>query len=850
MARTRLFRRFTGRRTQLAVFSGVAAFCLVATVVLGFQVVGQLGRYGNAQGDNMLWTLSQLEVDHAKLSSAARMLDADPETGTTELRRRFDGLYSRARTLAESPSYATILAGADKSDTLAAVLARLDEIATIIDRGDTAIRGAQDQLRSGLEALGPPIRRLSVVGLVAEERAAQTQRTALIGNLVYVTGLSVVMLSALLALLALFWRLYRRYRRRAMENRQTVNRMATILNTSLDAILVVSPAGGIIDSNPAAHRLFGIGKSDGPGISHVLLRRDDNGRVQPLSGETLFAACADGPKLCTRLMARDRAGRAFPVELSAGRASHSGDDVCVCFIRDISQRVAAETEMREARDRALAGERAKASFLGMISHEMRTPLNGILGALDLMQDTQMSPDQARYARIMQSSGQLVLNQVNDALDFTRAEGGRLAVDQAPFDLDAVLDELIRSQRAQAARSGTALTLETGPGGLGRVTGDARRLHQVLLNLVSNAIKFTHGGQVTLEVSRRDGGGIVEFQISDTGRGIPEADLPRIFDDFVCLDGPAGGGAEGTGLGLGIARRLTRLMGGDIGAESIEGEGSLFWVALPLPAADAMDAADASDRHDLPPRPRDFSVSGLDVLIVEDNPTNRFVLTEMLTRDGHDVTTAETGEAALAVTADRKFDLIFMDIRMSGIDGIETTRRIREGDGPSAAARIIALTAHFRPEEDETLRRARFEAVHDKPLRLQALRALLAGQAVTPAGPADGQGQLDPQVLDQLAEVLPGDRLGTMLDTFLDEGAAFIAGLDGFAGLPVALQTERLHRLAGSAAIFGATALQRRLARAEAALARGDTSGAAQVLQELPALWQETRRALAARPDAA
>ena len=824
------------RRSQLTLLSGAAALCFAATIVLATQVFLKLNDFRTAFSDNTQWTVAKLEVEHAKYQHALEQVRAGNADSLADVNRRFDIFFSRVHTLSTADNYREALSDERAQTFVQVVRDSVVAQAEIIDQGAPAVVAQRDDLLAMTTDLTQPILQLSSIGIAYDVSRREAQRNLLASKLTQMAALSVMLLSTLAALLALVWQLYSRYRRRAMQNRTTLNRLATIINTSQDAIVVMFPDGGILEGNRVAETIFGLqpGNTKTANISDLLGKKDETGLLQPVTGEMLIRSCANGPNLCTKLSAKDKSGRVFPVEMSANMAQRSGDNVCICFLRDISERVENETEIRAARDKALAGEQAKARFLGMISHEMRTPLNGILGALDLLDETHLTPEQARYTQIMQSSGQLVLNQINDALEVTQAKGARLSLVSDRFDLDALIDGLLQSQQSQALAQGNTIRMATPWSSQGSVLGDPNRLQQVLLNLLSNALKFTSNGEVTVDISRLGTPDApsdeVEFQISDTGIGIEEDDLSRIFDDFVRLEHT--GNAEGTGLGLGIAKHLVTLMGGSIGAESVRDEGSLFWVRVPLPQATKI--------HDPAQRPDLFAVlaNPLNILVVEDNDTNRFVLHEMLHKDGHTVVLTNSGEDGVAEAENQRFDLILMDINMPGIDGIEATRLIRTGTGASRDSRIVALTAHLRPEDNERFRGVEIDSICAKPLRRAVLRDLLSGgrgRTRTPPAATD----VDTQVLDQLCAVLPAKSLSRVLADFMSEGQSFVDALDPKKANPSDKIAGELHQFAGSAATFGAIALQSALCRAEAAALAGDKDTLRQELAPLPELWRST-----------
>lgn len=836
------------RRVQLTALSVVVALCFLAASVLINAVLEKLDRYSTASQDGVYWTMSQIEVDQLKLIVELERMKAAQTPDFDGLRRRFDLFYSRVMTLKNGAVYRSILLGTEVEADLEVVFGLLDQMVAIIDSDDAALLEANDHILSLVTGMNSTIRDIALAGIAAGAERADAERGALTQQIITLTLLALLMVSALFLALLLVWRLYEDSRRQAKESRNTTNRLTTILNTSQDGILVVGPTGEVQDTNGAADRMFALPSADKFSIpvSNFLFRTNPDGGLTPLTGRMLLAECEQGSKRFDDLVVRSLDGREFPAEISADIARRGDIAVCICFVRDLSERLAAEAEIVSARDRALSGERAKARFLGMISHEMRTPLHGILGALDLLQDTGLSQEQERYAKVMKSSGQMLLTQISDALDMTQAEAGKMVLRMGVFDLDEMLQELIENQQALARTQNNKLELLIAKDGLGRVEGDRGRVYQVLLNVVSNAIKYTQNGQITIEAARAasspDGIGNVEFQVSDTGVGISEDNLARVFDDFVRVGSSDANQPEGTGLGLGIARHLVTLMGGEIGAESVPGEGSLFWIRMPLPLKDRATPA---------PRVKAAAaiVAPLDVLVVEDNANNRLVIEAMLKNDGHRVTLACDGIEGVKLAGERRYDLILMDINMPRMDGIEATQSIREGNGASARTRIVALTAHFSAEKATELRAAGMDAVETKPLRRATLRDLLAG-IPTPMQASNPSICVDNSLLSHLGTSLSAASIIGLLDRFQAEGTQIVEDVQALDTLPPEALADRLHGFAGSAATTGAVALQTLLVQAETALRQGDMAKAERLLSDLPPLWQETMAHLLARHRAA
>ncbi|WP_323041215.1 ATP-binding protein [Gemmobacter sp.] len=830
------------RRQVLARLAGVGLTVLAAVsasvVALGLarDVRDGIEALAIANSDSAQWTMAQLDVEMLAFQLEIRGLQAG--TGSADqLRRRFDVLYGRIGLMGTSRLYAPLRGRGDFDSGATAARALLDWATPLIDGPDPALLAALPELADRADRLRPLLRNVTLSGQRAMAAESDLRRQEASATLTRVPVLTLVLFGVLAGLVVVLARLFGQARQRGAEQALTHGRLRAIVATSLDAILVVDARGRILDFNGAAEALFATSRL-------VALGQHVGGFVACGASD---GTCPDGlPRAGSGLARVDglrRDGGRFPAECSVGEAGSDDGLIRVCFLRDISDQLAAEQALVEARDRALAGERSNAEMLALMSHEIRTPLNGILGTLDLLQDTRLTARQRDYLRIVRNSGDLLLRHVNDVLDIARLDAGKMPVAHAPFDAAALLEDIAASQRPAAQRLGNRLAVA--PGAPGMVLGDALKLRQVLLNLTGNAVKFTRDGEITL-AARRAADDRVEFSVTDTGIGIASADLGRIFDDFVTLDSSYGRRTEGTGLGLPIARRMVRAMGGTIEVESDEGLGSRFRILLPLPAATdpvvaPLPGGGGGPAHVLaPPLP-----CKLDVLVVEDNEVNRFVVRQLLADDGHRVDEAVNGAEGVRLAAARAYDLILMDIGMPEMDGVAATRAIRAGAGASRATPIIALTANALPEDLARFEAAGMAATLVKPLSCGALRDVLAG--VVPAPPDDAA--LPVMDAEQAAGLLEGlGRAGfdTLLGRFLDETGA---GLEELASATerddAAALADLAHRLAGSAAVFGAARLRAQLVVLEAAARAGEMAplarGAAAALDD----WPETRRAFGA-----
>lgn len=378
-------------------------------------------------------------------------------------------------------------------------------------------------------------------------------------------------------------------------------------------------------------------------------------------------------------------------------------------------------ELQTARDRANAASEAKSNFLGVISHELRTPMNGVLGAAQLLSATRLETRQREYLSIIRNSGDNLLSLLNDILDMTKIEAGKMRFDVVDVDVDELNKRIVGPFAAQAEAKGLRFVSEVTGDSPAVVRGDPLRVTQVVHNLLSNAVKFTDAGEVRycVRTTRLSDQRVrFEFEVADTGSGIARGDLERLFQPFTQVDASSTRRFGGTGLGLTIARRMANIMGGDITVTSEPGQGSIFtvrleaevvrWTAEPAAAEIAAETAGGG---------------ALKVLVVEDHPVNRMILEAWMGSAGHVTSSAENGQEAVEAAAVERFDLIVMDVNMPVMDGLTATRAIRQ-NSLNKDTPIAVLSASARGEDHAAGMEAGADVYLNKPIDFAALTEVM------------------------------------------------------------------------------------------------------------------------------
>lgn len=763
-----------GRGSLVRLAAMVAALLLM--VALGSiltDVYSRVQILRTSPKDNVQWTILQTQTEYLRMRQALVAVRPGDHVSYQEYKKRFDIFYSRLGLLSTAEVTAHMREDAAFSALLGRLLEFRSKVAAEVDAGEQYFEPRREELLAATILADQNVQDLVLNALRQFSHQSDTERRQLAKSMMWAAALSTALVIALLVSVASLRRRTLQLSKRELLLSESREQLSSTIRAALDAVVISDANGKIIDWNGGAEAVFGHARERAIGADMAELIIPPIHREAHKVGMARYFASGE-----TRIMGKrieiealHANGTVFPVEITLGVSRSSGEPVFIGYLRDISTRVAADRELKNALQRAEAANESKARFLAVMSHEMRTPLNGVIGALDLMESTQLDKEQQRLVDTALRAGDELLTHISDVLDFSKMEAGKLEIEMLPFSLELMMEGIVDMLSHVRPENGNEVTF-TCFGGKDApvVMGDEQRIKQVLLNLGTNALKFTHNGTVSIYCLRADNGHI-RFTVSDTGVGIAGEDIPSLFREFSMIDSSLRRSSGGTGLGLAICKRLVVAMGGTIGVESKLGQGSTFWFDLPLADAPA-DLIVKNNSHSTM-----VAQAGLRVLFVEDNATNRFVGQKMLTGLGHVCTLAENGKVAVEAFQKQPFDVVLMDISMPVMDGMEAIRIIRKMSSSHKHTPVIAMTANAVAGDRERFLRAGFSGYLSKPMRrTDLMRALAEHHRKDTNGtmvPSSDDVQASESVLDiqtfllLQADVGP-DAMELMLDCFRDD----------------------------------------------------------------------------------
>ncbi len=492
--------------------------------------------------------------------------------------------------------------------------------------------------------------------------------------------------------------------------------LSTFFDVSLDLLVIRDLQGVVVKASRSWEKVLGHRPADMEGRPLLRFLHPEDAAATRLSVSEVENRRPGDPVLGFINRYRHADGSYRTLEWRAQRYR----DLIYGVARDVTDRIAADRAMAEAKAAAEAASRAKSDFLANMSHEIRTPLNGVIGIVDALSRTSLTPEQAEMVALVRESGVVLERLVSDILDVSKIEAGHLHLESRPFDLARALAPCIEGLRSRARDKGLEVVVAHDPAAQGQFIGDSTRVRQIVDNLLSNAVKFTTDGSITLRIDVDDGDRI-RIEVQDTGIGFDAETGARLFSRFTQADTSITRRFGGTGLGLSICRSLAEMMSGDIAVVSSPGAGSRFIVHLPLARVHAHMEDCANEAEPAGDALRDRP---LRVLLAEDHPTNQRVVQLILASTGADLTIVADGRQALEAFAAAPYDVVLMDMQMPVMDGLAATRAIRELEAARGLdpTPVVMLSANAMTEHREEARAAGADLHVSKPITAESLLA--------------------------------------------------------------------------------------------------------------------------------
>lgn len=829
--------------------AGLTIVILLFAIYSGWRIENEIGNMTEAKNDVISWNLGQLEIEFIGFSQSLRSYEerlgrADPEEVErllSEITTRFDIFFSRVATINESDIYQMVRTSEESSDDFRDVLTFAIDTSELIDTLESLGIESIRRLRERAALMHPTVRQTSLTGVRLQAIQSENYRQRVFETLAR-HELSVSGLFLAMTLVAcLLWINAKALRQQTVETLAYAARLKAVFDVSPYPILVVDGDDKILEVNKAAEVALGYRWQDFTAlrVQDILVQdslnhnADDTAHRQEVFTETGQHAAGKS------LLARRRDGSTFQSLTFRSTATEGQSNVKIYVVRDITETLRHESELLESRDLARAGERAKERLLAVVSHEMRTPLHTILGAIEQLEETRQSAKQKHLANIAEDSARNLLHQVENLLLAARVHSRKNAATKKPFDLRILVEKVIGANSILAARNGNHLELEEFPQDLAVVIGDPDRLRQILINLVSNAVKFTKDGRITLKIRKNSAAGSIDFEVFDTGIGIERDLQEKIFEDFYSTNPTDRTQSSGTGLGLGITRRFIESMGGSLSVESGLGEGSRFYFSIPLKEAGTMAQGRKQQSLDLRKTAEKIQDSKIRrILVAEDDKFSQSLLRDGLHELGFEVSTTDNGRDAVRLAEQSHFDCIILDVNMPKLGGLEAASEIRSSNGASCHCPIIALTAHVFPEEAESASAAGIDKILTKPILRQELLLVILGLSENSSAAVP---LIDETQFQDMIGLYGSESADDLIRRYRQDCIQRLDALEGKANSKAAqkrLLTE-LHTMAGSSALIGAQQSAKKLRELETLARSGNYSEALDEFSAMRSLLDKT-----------
>jgi PAS domain S-box-containing protein len=829
------------RKAQVWLFVSVVLL-IVQIVAFGFSQAALYRFYSSNTGnvsDNQTWVVSQLEVDYQKLR--ASLLQAGLEVENPDLQKipsdnwsdvilAFDIYYSRVDTVANQ---VTLLEAkgdvpADYNSYISVIKANRAEVSHVLDSVEVPDKSTTQRTLALLSEVEVPIRELAVDTLYVLSQRADFERRSARNYLHFHITVSVLTIALLVAVSATILVMLKDSRIQYSRLQKVLSAQDQLIRQIPRAFLLTDKNGTILRSNKVVEKLLGWSETEA--LGRKIWKIFPQKRRKYWKAEHQACVQIDlepGQSTTVRDIAVDKYGNRFPAEILVMHLQDAGKSAYLLIVRSIALEQRAMRALR--RDRTAAHKMAarNSRVLSVMSHEMRTPLHGVIGALDLAKQQNLTSEGEKLIDVALESSKAALSYADDAMKLVGIELNPQIAEKTQFSPRDVIREVVEMLRPAAAHQGNKVLTELGSDVDITILGQAELLRHSVSNLLSNAIKFTKNGTITVKLLAGAEPNTLRVEVIDTGIGISPEQQGMIFSDYMTESDQVSSSWHGSGLGLGLFKRAVSVMRGQFGVESAPGKGSLFWFTLPIQLAEAEESpaekAETPEEIALP--------KALKLLVVDDNNLNLNLISKMLDTLGLSYELASGGKEALEKASRTFFDVILLDIGMPELDGYAVAREIRR-QSSSQNAHIIAFTADSSVDRNgDFLKSSGIDDLLLKPVTTQALHMKLiqfytehikSDPSPPPRHALTSTEILDKEVIDDLIALDGPTGLAPLIEALMDQAMATLRSLETSSNKDLPDLSPQLHDLAGAAAMMGATRLAEIARECEIVFNQGDT----------------------------